>query len=49
MKAFSTLSLLGLQKQSHCGKNNLQIIWFGEDMADVTEYLNTTLYLFRSK
>ena len=39
-------SLEGLQKQVSRCKNNLQIVWFDEDVADVAEYLNATFYHF---
>jgi mono/diheme cytochrome c family protein len=39
-------SLAGLQKQVNRCKNNLQIVWFDEDVADVVEHLNTTFYKF---
>ncbi len=39
-------SLAGLQKQVNRCKNNLQIVWFDEDVADVTTHLNATFYKF---
>ena len=39
-------SLEGLQKQVNRCKNNLQIVWFDEDVADVAEYLNASFYHF---
>ena len=39
-------SLPGLQKQVNRCKNNLQITWFDEDVADVVEHLNNTYYKF---
>ncbi|MDH5786550.1 MAG: cytochrome c [Chromatiales bacterium] len=39
-------TLAGLQKQVDRCKNNLQIVWFDEDVADVAEYLNATFYHF---
>ena len=39
-------SLPGLQKQVNRCKNNLQIVWFDEDVADVVQYLNSTFYHF---
>lgn len=39
-------SLPGLQKQVNRCKNNLQIVWFDEDVADVTAHLNATFYHF---
>jgi cytochrome c553 len=39
-------SLPGLQKQVNRCKNNLQIVWFDEDVADVVEHLNATFYKF---
>ena len=42
-------SLPGLQKQVNRCKNNLQIVWFDEDVADVTEHLNATFYKFEKK
>ena len=39
-------SLPGLQKQVNRCKNNLQIVWFDEDVADVTAHLNATFYIF---
>jgi hypothetical protein len=36
----------GLQRQVDRCKNNLQITWFDEDVADVVEYLNQTYYRF---
>ena len=37
----------GLQKQVDRCKNNLSIVWFDEDVADVVEYLNNTFYHFK--
>ena len=39
-------SLPGLQKQVNRCKNNLQIVWFDEDVDDVVEHLNTSFYHF---
>lgn len=39
-------SLDGLQRQVDRCKNNLQIVWFDEDVADVVEYLNNRYYKF---
>jgi len=39
-------SLAGLQKQVNRCKNNLQIVWFDEDVADVAAHLNATFYKF---
>jgi cytochrome c2 len=39
-------SLEGLQRQVNLCKNNLQIIWFDEDVADVVDYLNRNFYKF---
>ncbi len=39
-------SLPGLQKQVNRCKNNLQIVWFDEDVADVVAHLNATFYHF---
>ncbi|MEN8170102.1 MAG: cytochrome c [Pseudomonadota bacterium] len=39
-------TLPGLQKQVNRCKNNLQIVWFDEDVADVTSHLNATFYHF---
>jgi mono/diheme cytochrome c family protein len=39
-------SLPALQKQVNRCKNNLQIVWFDEDVADVVEFLNSTIYKF---
>lgn len=39
-------SLPALQQQVNRCKNNLQIVWFDEDVDDVVEYLNTTIYKF---
>ncbi len=39
-------SLPGLQKQVNRCKNNLQIVWFDEDVADVVAHLNATFYKF---
>lgn len=39
-------SLPALQKQVNRCKNNLQIVWFDEDVADVVEHLNSTIYKF---
>ena len=39
-------SLPGLQKQVNRCKNNLQIVWFDEDVANVVEHLNNTFYQF---
>jgi len=36
----------GLQRQVNMCKNNLQITWFDEDVADVVEYLNHQYYHF---
>lgn len=38
--------LPGLQKQVNRCKNNLQIVWFDEDVADVVAHLNATYYKF---
>lgn len=39
-------TLPGLQKQVDRCKNNLQIVWFDEDVADVVEHLNNSFYKF---
>lgn len=39
-------SFEGLQRQVNRCKNNLQITWFDEDVADVVEYLNRQYYKF---
>ena len=39
-------NLPSLQKQVNRCKNNLQIVWFDEDVADVVAHLNTTIYKF---
>jgi Skp family chaperone for outer membrane proteins len=39
-------SLAALQKQVDRCKNNLQIVWFDEDVADVVAHLNATFYKF---
>ncbi len=39
-------SFEGLQRQVNRCKNNLQIVWFDEDVADVVAYLNRTYYKF---
>ncbi|MCW8919167.1 MAG: cytochrome c [Gammaproteobacteria bacterium] len=39
-------SLHGLQQQVNRCKNNLQIVWFDEDVNDVVDHLNTTHYRF---
>lgn len=39
-------SFEGLQRQVNRCKNNLQIVWFDEDVADVVEYLNRQYYKF---
>lgn len=36
----------GLQRQVNMCKNNLQITWFDEDVADVVAYLNHQYYRF---
>jgi mono/diheme cytochrome c family protein len=38
--------LAGLHRQVNRCKNNLEITWFDEDVADVVEYLNHTYYRF---
>lgn len=40
-------SLEGLKRQVDRCKNNLQIAWFDEDVADVVEYLNHQYYKFK--
>ncbi len=40
------VSLPGLQTQVNRCKNNLQITWFDEDVADVVEHLNASFYHF---
>lgn len=42
-------NLEGLQQQVNRCKNNLQIVWFDEDVADVVEYLNDSFYHFKAK
>lgn len=42
-------SLPGLQKQVDRCKNNLQIVWFDEDVADVAAHLNASFYKFPTK
>jgi len=37
----------GLQRQVNMCKNNLQITWFDEDVADVVAYLNHQYYHFK--
>ncbi len=39
-------SFEGLQRQVNRCKNNLQIVWFDEDVADVVAYLNRQYYKF---
>lgn len=39
-------SLSGLHQQVNRCKNNLQIVWFDEEVDDVVEYLNNTYYKF---
>jgi cytochrome c2 len=39
-------SLPGLSQQVNRCKNNLQIVWFDEEVNDVVEYLNATHYRF---
>lgn len=39
-------SFEGLQSQVNRCKNNLQIVWFDEDVADVVAYLNRQYYKF---
>jgi cytochrome c2 len=39
-------NLPGLQKQVNFCKNNLQIVWFDEDVANVVEHLNKRFYHF---
>lgn len=39
-------SLPGLQKQVNRCKNNLQIVWFDEDVDDVVKHLNSSFYHF---
>lgn len=40
-------SFEGLQRQVNRCKNNLEITWFDEDVADVVEYLNQQYYKFK--
>jgi cytochrome c2 len=42
-------NLTGLQQQVNRCKNNLQIVWFDEEVDDVVEYLNNTYYKFPKK
>ena len=39
-------SFEGLQRQVNRCKNNLEITWFDEDVADVVAYLNRQYYKF---
>jgi hypothetical protein len=39
-------SLPGLQQQVNRCKNNLQIVWFDEDVDDVVDHLNASYYHF---
>jgi hypothetical protein len=39
-------SFEGLQRQVNRCKDNLQITWFDEDVADVVDYLNRNFYKF---
>lgn len=39
-------SYAGLKRQVNFCKDNLQIVWFDEDVADVVEHLNNTFYHF---
>lgn len=39
----------GLQKQVNFCKNNLQIVWFDEDVADVVSHLNKRFYHFEQE